>query len=347
MNATTVVLPYNETASYDARLRVGMVVSKFEYALELLTEVPALKIDIGYTAERYQLVSVPVSNIALAAAAAPVVTSSNAVRIPAAVDIAVAAPVPTVGSGIGSFVSVPGAAAITIGAVAPTTTTSGTPTDPDFANVSLLLHMDGSNGSTTFTDSSSNALTVTANGGAQISTAQSKFGGASGLFDGSGDYLVLSSNTNFSFSADFTVELWIRQSSAPTDTFPIAVERGNGTEAAGTWGIIINNSESTKKCEFFYGGPRTYVYIGDLAFDTWHFVAVTRSGSTLKTFIDGDQTSSVTVSDDLTVTADLRIGSAGTTSNYFKGNLDDLRITKGVARYTASFTPPTAAFLDS
>jgi hypothetical protein len=123
MNATTIVLPYNETARYDARLRLGMVVSKFEYALEVLTEVPAFTVTVGAGVDRYQLVSVPVTNIALAAAA-PVVTSSNALRIPAAVDIAVAAPVPTVGSGIGSFVSVP-AAAITIAAVAPTTTTNG------------------------------------------------------------------------------------------------------------------------------------------------------------------------------------------------------------------------------
>ncbi len=123
MNATTIVLPYNETASYDARLRVGMVVSKFDYALEVLTEVPAFTVTVGAGVDRYTLVYVPATDIALAAAA-PVVTSSTAVRIPAAVDIAIAAPVPTVGSGIGSFVSVP-AAAITIAAVAPTTTTNG------------------------------------------------------------------------------------------------------------------------------------------------------------------------------------------------------------------------------
>ncbi len=123
MNATTIVLPYNETAVYESRLRVGMVVSKFDYALEVLTEVPALTLKVGAGVDRYQLVSVPATDIALAAAA-PVVTSSTAVRIPAAIDIAVAAPVPTVGSGIGSFVSVPAAAAITIAAVAPTTTTN-------------------------------------------------------------------------------------------------------------------------------------------------------------------------------------------------------------------------------
>jgi hypothetical protein len=218
--------------------------------------------------------------------------------------------------------------------------------DPNWAAVSLLLRMNGANASTTFTDSSSNALTVTAVGNAQISTAQSKFGGSSALFDGNGDYLQLASNTNFSFDADFTVEFWIRQASSPTETFPIVLERGSGTEAAGAWGVIINNSGATKQCEFFYGGPRSYVSIGALAFDTWHFVTVSRSGSTLKTFIDGVQTSSVTVTDNLTITATLRVGSSGfaSPSNFFKGNVDDLRITKGVARYTAAFTPPILTF---
>jgi hypothetical protein len=84
--------------------------------------------------------------------------------------------------------------------------------DPDFANVSLLLHMDGSNGSTTFPDSSSNGLTVTRYGNAQISTAQSKFGGASAYFDGAGDYLELP-NPNTAIGAvagDFTIECWVR-----------------------------------------------------------------------------------------------------------------------------------------
>ena len=60
--------------------------------------------------------------------------------------------------------------------------------DPYYSAVSLLLPMDGTNGSTTFTDSSLNGLTVTAVGNAQISTTQSKYGGASGYFDGTGDY---------------------------------------------------------------------------------------------------------------------------------------------------------------
>ena len=216
--------------------------------------------------------------------------------------------------------------------------------DPNFSSVSLLLHCDGTNASTTFPDNSPSPKTVTAFGNAQVSTAQSKFGGASALFDGSGDYLQLATDTAFSFSADFTVEFWVRQSSAPTQTFPFILERGTGPENAGTWGVLIDNSTATKSCLFFYGGPRAYINIGTLTFDTWHFMAVSRSGSTLKTFVDGSETSSVTVTADLTVSATLRVGSSGFATNSFKGYIDDLRITKGVARYTSSFTPPTDAF---
>jgi len=96
MNASTVVLPYNETAVYDARVSVGNVVTKFDYSLSLLTVVPAIKIDIGCNVERYQLANVPAATIAIAALV-PVVASSVAVR-PAAADISIAADVPTLSS---------------------------------------------------------------------------------------------------------------------------------------------------------------------------------------------------------------------------------------------------------
>jgi hypothetical protein len=64
----------------------------------------------------------------------------------------------------------------------------------------LLLHFNGANGSATFTNSSSNARTVTPSGNAQISTAQSVFGGSSLLLDGSGDYLTIADATgDFAF----------------------------------------------------------------------------------------------------------------------------------------------------
>ena len=86
-----------------------------------------------------------------------------------------------------------------------------TPVDKQgIQNVSLLLHGNGTNGSTTITDSSPTPKTVTAVGNAQISTAQSKFGGASIAFDGTGDYATVPSASAFDFgTADFTVEAWV------------------------------------------------------------------------------------------------------------------------------------------
>ena len=83
------------------------------------------------------------------------------------------------------------------------------PTDPNFANVSLLLHGDGANNSTTFTDSSSNNFTLSRVGDVKISTTQSKFGGSSIFFDGAGDYLTLANNSVFTFPSSFTVEAWV------------------------------------------------------------------------------------------------------------------------------------------
>ena len=83
-------------------------------------------------------------------------------------------------------------------------------TDPNFADVSLLLHGNGTNGSTTITDSSPSPKTVTAVGNAQISTAQSKFGGSSIAFDGTGDYLSVPNDGTLQMgSVDFTIEFWI------------------------------------------------------------------------------------------------------------------------------------------
>src|SRR3990167_7740340 len=84
---------------------------------------------------------------------------------------------------------------------------SATEWDPD--DTSLMLHMDGADASTTFTDET--GKTVTANGNAQIDTAQSKFGGAAALFDGAGDYLTVSGSADWDLgTGDFTIDFWFR-----------------------------------------------------------------------------------------------------------------------------------------
>jgi hypothetical protein len=209
------------------------------------------------------------------------------------------------------------------------------PDDPYFANVSLLLRGDGTNGSTTIIDGSSSPKTVTAFGNAQISTAQSKFGGASIAFDGTGDYLTVASDAAFVFgTGDFTIELWIKT----TDTVGGLVTRIAG--GAGNWDLflIISNIYFQSQYELINLYNRSATDILD---NNWHHVAACRSGTSHRLFYDGiQQGATVTDTTNYNGTGETRIGSDG--YGDFNGYIDDLRITNGVARYTANFTPPGA-----
>lgn len=204
--------------------------------------------------------------------------------------------------------------------------------DADFASVVLLLHCDGADGSTTFTDSSGTPKIVTANGDAHIETDQSQFGGASGQFDGTGDSLSIASHADFGFgTGDFTIEFWVRP----------------GNVGVGAKRIIYFNDD-TLNCDINNG--TIYVYngsvrnFGSVAVNTWYHVAYTRSSGTLRCFLDG--VSGYSGSDTTNTAArTLTIGAKNTAVELLTGYIDELRITKGVARYTANFTPPAAAFL--
>jgi hypothetical protein len=218
------------------------------------------------------------------------------------------------------------------------TSTGSDPADADFASVSLLLHMDGANGSTTFIDSSGTPKTVTRTGDAQISTAQSKFGGASGYFDGVGDSLSLT-GTSFG-TGDFTVEGFIR-TSVVSQTFIILDTRNSDFTNAG-YALYVRTSN---KLTFGRGDP----FVGtegstDVPINEWNHIALTRQSGVVKGFLNGVEEFSVTDTKTFSLTA-WRIGhqynASGTHGAFY---IDELRVTSGVARYTANFTPPTAPF---
>jgi len=231
------------------------------------------------------------------------------------------------------------------------TGTEKNPVDLSRSNVSLLLHGDGTNGSTTIIDSSPSPKTVTAVGNAQISTAQSKFGGASIAFDGTGDYLTIPSNADFNFgTGNFTVEAWCRFSAG--GDYAIVSGRGptNGTF------MFRRLSDGTLRI-----GRSNVAFDLASAVLSWstsqfyHLVAV-RSSGTAYLFRDGVQVATGSNSQSYNMTAgsdtNWAVGAGQLTSNqatvglFMNGYIDDLRITKGVARYTADFTPPTAPFPD-
>jgi hypothetical protein len=216
------------------------------------------------------------------------------------------------------------------------------PVDPQYGSVSLLLHGNGTNGSTTITDNSPSPKTVTAVGNAQISTAQSKFGGSSILFDGVNDRLDIASNTAFGFgTGDFTLECWVRTTVKNTVIFDNR-PAGNAT-SPGTFFIAA----TTGRLGYYdvsvgaLTGTTT-----DCATGQWVHVAFTRASGTFRMFANGALEYSGTLSGDFGSSRPFRVGEDSTDSADYNGYIDDLRITKGVARYTSNFTPPAAPFPD-
>lgn len=223
--------------------------------------------------------------------------------------------------------------------------------DSLFSDVSLLLHMNGSNGSTTFTDSSGTPKTVTANGNAQISTTQSQYGGASGLFDGTGDNLqVASPSTSLIdwYSSSFTVEYWIRATSftqAPTTGAPVVVGNMTPTSATNYWsfGPISNG---TVRFYYFNGSTVTLTTAGTISTSIWTHLAFVNNANSLTIYIDGvaAATGAISGTPQSSTGTPFAVGQFNNTG--YAGYIDDLRLTTS-ARYTANFTPPAAPFPDA
>ena len=213
----------------------------------------------------------------------------------------------------------------------------GGPTDPNFSSVSLLLPFDGSDGSTTFTDESNNNFTVTAGGNAQLDTAQSKFGYASLLLDGSGDYISVPDNAAFDFgTGDFTIEFWLRWNSL--SGFQTIYDHGY----TGSGALLLQTGSGNGRFIVYASGSIVTQESDALGTGTWGFYQIVRSGSTLTIYRDGVSKGSASNSTNFSVAADLCFGARLTTGvNNFNGWMQDIRITKGVARANSV---PTAAF---
>ena len=224
------------------------------------------------------------------------------------------------------------------------------PADPYIGNVSLLLHGDGDNGSTTIVDSSPSPKTVTAVGNAQISTAQSKFGGASIAFDGNSDYFSVPSSVDFEFgSGDFTIEFFAYINSYATIAAFISRSMWNGGNGGTPWIVVALNG----KINFFATDNSTGTWGVDRAGNVsapagqWNHIAVVRNGSSFNVYVNGVAGTAKTFAGVIqSSTSSLISGVYNNTLGSVNGYIDDLRITKGIARYTANFTPPTAPFPD-
>jgi len=224
--------------------------------------------------------------------------------------------------------------------------------DPSFANVSALAHFDGlATNATSFVDVIGNTFTVQS--GPTFATSPVKFGSGSALFNNAGALTTTSSVTDVQ-AGNFTIEAWVYPTTSETTERAIvcngwAVQLYTASPSAGltTTGLhaYISSSATSGAYVVSLNAPSA----NRLTINAWNHVAFTRNGNVFTTWVNGAQdqtsTSSVTIPTSPSFTA---IGGITTNnSTYmsgFIGNIDDVRITKGVARYTTAFSVPTAAF---
>ena len=212
-----------------------------------------------------------------------------------------------------------------------------------------LLHFNGNDTSTNFTDESGKIWTVAGN--AQIDTAQSKFGGASGLFDGTGDFISTPDHADFEFNGDFTIDTWFNCNVATGVARAIAGQSDGAAAASVSPFILRRESAGEMRFRLSDGSAFTQI-IGTTVFSDslntgWHHIAVTRSGNTLRMFIDGVQEGGdVAFSGTVPGTTEpFAVGarSSGGTDGWLDG-IDEFRLSVGIARWAENFTPPTREY---
>ena len=219
--------------------------------------------------------------------------------------------------------------------------------DPNFDDVSLLLSGEGANGSTTIIDSSNNNNVITAVGDASISTAiADPFGNSDAgvlAFDGAGDYLqAAESNSNLTFgTGDFTVEFFIYYNTTNTDDLILDWRNSVGGQDR----IVLFQTGGNLT---LFNPNNTNTTIFTPSTNIWYHVSLCRSSGTLRAYVDGIQVFNVANAVNYLPpgsTNGIYIGAIAFGSGFdFDGYISNIRITKGVARYTANFTPPTQPF---
>ena len=204
----------------------------------------------------------------------------------------------------------------------------------------LMISGEGANNSTTVIDECGKA--VTCNGDAKIDTSQFKFGASSVKFDGTGDYLTLASSTDWNLGAnDFTIDFWVRFNDITgQQLFVMSQIDANNSWFCGKTGAHVMFFSAD------VGGVTKASYQSaawGCANNVWYHVSWTRSGSSMKLFIDGVSQSLTETTpigtNDIGTTGTLYVGRYGINDSYYvNGWMDDIRISKGIARWTSDFT---------
>lgn len=207
--------------------------------------------------------------------------------------------------------------------------------DPFFDNVSILLKMNGLNNSNIFTDASLNNNIVTAVSNARISTAFNRVDFEQSLFlPADGSRLNWQNSSLFAFGVgDLTVEFWVYRTTSPQFV------RFMG---GGSWGIELGATGSNTK----WGSPAgERILTPAPPANQWVHVAFSRAAGIIRVFYNGVLQASNTDSGDInSTTGTIYLGADNSGTFPFGGYVDELRITKGIARYISNFQMPTEPF---
>ena len=219
--------------------------------------------------------------------------------------------------------------------------------DGNDSSTVLLIHSDGGS---VFEDSSvAGGHTITAHGDVNHSTTRSVFGSTSIAFDGSGDYLSIPASNDWNLgTGDYTIDFWISLSAATSGVVQNILGVYDTNSNRSWWfqkyadGRLHFNSATDAVGGHWGGMFATW----SPAADTWYHIAVVRNGVNSYAFINGSQVANWSSQDVFDSTAELQIGRtafAGAAGNV-NGYIDELRVSKGVARWTSTFTPPSMPY---
>jgi hypothetical protein len=232
--------------------------------------------------------------------------------------------------------------------------TLGSVNDPNFANVELLLGFNGADGATSTSDEGPDGRTITFTSQAQLDTAQFKFGASSLLLDGTDDIITVPDSTDWDFTGQFTVECWFRVPTMSGGTRTLIAKR-NAASSNISWDLTATLG-ATSGIGFELSTDGTSIAhsvssagAGVLSANTWYHVAVDRDASNkIRLYLDGVMKASKTSATGTPFNSAnaLSIGGRANTGQPWPGWIDEVRITRGVARYASDggFTPPSAAF---
>lgn len=215
--------------------------------------------------------------------------------------------------------------------------------DPNWTSVKLLVGANGTHGSTTFIDESSVGRTLTAVGNAQITTTSPLIGSGSILLDGTTDSITAPSHADWNMAVNeaFTIEGFLKLAATGADW-------GAFSRFEGSFASFALYFEAGNLIFRFYdtgitGRDTTGAYTPTTS--QVHIAVDRTTGGVVRTYIDGVVIGTATFAQAFYENGDVfRIGSRTAAALSVNGRMDEVRFTKGVARYAGAFTPPTTAF---